>query len=136
MIAAKEEATESRVPNYWVEVVTYKVAEYLCHEWSFPRLWRMTGFVSWQVSLVEQELITLPLNSGFLWGSFCTVFSYMHSMLWIIVCSFGFFFILVIVLSVLRFTASDINSSFSENPSFGNFLFKLLQCYMIAKCIY
>jgi hypothetical protein len=47
------------------------VIEYLCHKWpricftswSFPRSWLITGFVTrltWRVSLVEQELLTLP----------------------------------------------------------------------------
>ena len=45
---------------------------------------------------------------GFQWDSYCSIFSFLCSLLYFIVCPFGFCFVLPIVLSdLLRFTASD-----------------------------
>jgi len=59
--------------------------------------------------LMEQELLTIPEHLSslpFLWGSCCSIFSFLCSVLRTIVWPFVLF-ILDIVLFVLRFTASD-----------------------------
>jgi hypothetical protein len=65
----------SKFPWWRVASMTWlTVTEYLCHEWSriwstyrfFPHSWLTTGFVTREtreVSLVEQELLTLPENA-------------------------------------------------------------------------
>ena len=82
---------------------------------SFPHAWLIPGFVTRltrRVSLVEQELHTLPsgapaFSPGIYWGPVGLIFGFLCSVLQIIVCSFVFLFLLVIVLRVLlRFTAS------------------------------
>ena len=61
--------------------------ECLCHSWisSFPHVWLITRFLTWQVPLVEQKLHTLL-------GSCCSIFSFLWSALWTIVGFFIFFF--------------------------------------------
>ena len=60
----------SSLRKFMVATMTWlTVTEYLCHKWpricsrSFPRSWLITGFatrLTRRVSLVEQELLTLP----------------------------------------------------------------------------
>ena len=55
---------------------------------------------------VEQELITLSGNLRFLWGSFCSIFSFMCNYLQIFVDP-SVLFLFAIILYVLLFTAFD-----------------------------
>jgi len=58
---------------------------------------------------MKQELLTIPEHLSslpFLWGSCCSIFSFLCSVLWTIAWPFVLF-ILDIVLFVLRFTVSD-----------------------------
>ena len=68
------------------------------------------------VQVVQQELLTLPEHTPeFLWGSGCSTFRFLCSVMQIIISLFS---LLTFVLSVLRFTAS--------NYPFG--IFKLFVC--------
>ena len=72
----------------------------------FPLLWPITGIliiVAQRMPLAEQELLTfldLPISSPFLWGSFCSVFSFSVKCF---VDPLFSLFLLVIVLLDLRF---------------------------------
>jgi len=86
------------------------VTEYVCHKSpricstcgkhfpSFPHSWLITGFVTsltWRVSLVEQELLTLPehLSSPrFLVGLCYLIFSFMCMFCWSLFVLLYFFF--------------------------------------------
>ena len=108
------------------------VMEYLCHKWPricstcrnpsrfFPHSWLITGIVTRltrRVSLVEQERFVLPeLGSCYSIFSFICMF---YRSLFVLL----YFFLLAIVLSVLRYTNSDYlpliysNSSYCTNKT-------------------
>ena len=88
----------------------------------FPHSWLITGFVTrltWRVSLVEQELLTLPehLSSSPVFSGVCVTWS-----LILCVCLVDHkclsFFRLAIVLSVLWYTHFDYLPLVSSNSSY------------------
>jgi hypothetical protein len=70
IIGSSSDLLTDKAISFTVATTTWlTVMEYLCHKWpricsrSFPRSWLITGFatrLTRRVSLVEQELLTLP----------------------------------------------------------------------------
>ena len=80
-----------------------------------------------RMSLVEQELLTLPDHPSvpplcfvlcfvclfcfllffFWWGPCCSIFSFLCSILWIVVFPFVLFLLVIVLFVILRFTAFD-----------------------------
>ena len=100
---------ENRYPNTHIDYRLFS-GWYTGVQHNIHSRWHSCGLtVTGWVSHMEQELLTLPGHMSsprFVVGPWCSIFSCLWNILYFIVCPFVLF-LLVIVLSVLRFTASD-----------------------------